>query len=122
MTEKKMTLDLTYLKTMSDGSHEFELEMLNMIIEQIPEAILRINELLAQKDWDMIRALAHKLKSSVGIFGLNELKDILIMIEKLVLDNGNMEEMPGMVNDLIQKSKVSMDALNETIKTYSNGC
>ena len=44
-------VQLDYLETMTDGDADMMQTMLDMLIEEIPDEIRKMNETLAQKDW-----------------------------------------------------------------------
>ena len=118
MSETEINLNLAYLKEMSGGSLEFEKELINMLLEQIPETISRINNSYSINDLEDIRAAAHKLKSSVGIFDLNQFKEKLFVLEQQIKNNGNIDDLPSMIESINIESDKSIDILNKLLKSY----
>lgn len=76
-------LDLTFLYEIADGSNEFIVESIDMLLQQAPELLQSIDEAIKSKDWVTAAASAHKLKPSMGFFGMLISQDLLQDIERL---------------------------------------
>ncbi|OFX77514.1 MAG: hypothetical protein A2X12_10760 [Bacteroidetes bacterium GWE2_29_8] len=109
-------INLSYLSQISGGSKDFELEMMQMFIDQIPDAITNLGIAVDSKDWDRVRAISHKAKSSVGIFGMNEIKDNLFFIEKNAKELSNLDE----IKTVFDKTKKLIDEAMEELKNQIN--
>lgn len=86
-------LDLTFLYEIADGSNEFIVESIDMLLQQAPELLQSIDEAIKAKDWVTAAASAHKLKPSMGFFGMLISQDLLQDIEKLCKAGGQDPEM-----------------------------
>ena len=67
MSAKFTYADLEYLESMSMGSNEMIVEMIDLFIEQIPEFTDGLAAHLSETDFPALGALAHKAKSSVAV-------------------------------------------------------
>jgi HPt (histidine-containing phosphotransfer) domain-containing protein len=76
-------LDLTFLYEIADGSNEFIVESIDMLLQQAPELLQSIDESLKAGDWVTAAASAHKLKPSMGFFGMLISQELLQEIEQL---------------------------------------
>ena len=76
-------LDLTFLYEIADGSNEFVIESIDMLLQQAPEALQSIGESIKAGDWVTAAAAAHKLKPSMGFFGMLISQELLQEIELL---------------------------------------
>jgi len=63
------SIDLTYLNEISGGDKEFIAEMIETFLEETPKDIAELEKLLATENWAGIGLVAHKLKSSIKMFG-----------------------------------------------------
>lgn len=63
-------LDLSLLNEIADGSNEFIVESIDMFLQQTPESIQNISDALDQMDWPATASAAHKLKATLGFFGM----------------------------------------------------
>lgn len=76
-------LDLTFLYEIADGSDEFVVESIDMLLQQAPEMLQSIDQALQAADWGTAASSVHKLKPSMGFFGMLLSQELLQEIEIL---------------------------------------
>jgi HPt (histidine-containing phosphotransfer) domain-containing protein len=81
-------LDLSFLYEIADGSDEFVIESIDMLLQQAPEMLQSINDALNTRDWVTAAASAHKLKPSMGFFGMLISQELLQDVEILCKAGG----------------------------------
>ena len=86
MEDQKIT-SLAYLDEVTGGDPEITKEFIEMFFEQIIEFKTGLREYLSQKLYKELGELAHKAKSSVMTFGMNDLgmhlKQLQLKTQKL---------------------------------------
>jgi len=75
-------LDLSYLKSVTDGDKELIKELIEIFKNQVPEYLQDFQDAYQQKDAKTLSQIAHKSKSSVAIMGMNRLAADLEKFEK----------------------------------------
>ena len=79
--------NLDYLKEITGGETEVMKEFIQMFFDQFPEFIDGMTNNLAEKKWKELGEVAHKAKSSVMTFGMNDLgyrlKELQLKTQKL---------------------------------------
>ena len=65
-------INLEYMKEVSGGNIEYEKTVTQQFIEAIPEDLLEIEKAWKQNDIITVRQLAHNMKTTVSVMGLNE--------------------------------------------------
>jgi HPt (histidine-containing phosphotransfer) domain-containing protein len=112
VTSSNQDLDLTFLYEIADGSNEFIIESIDMLLQQAPEMLESIDTAIKRADWPTAAASAHKLKPSMGFFGMLVSQELLQDIEMLSKAGGND---PGaiagkfaQVNELISNNMVEL--------------
>jgi signal transduction histidine kinase/CheY-like chemotaxis protein/HPt (histidine-containing phosphotransfer) domain-containing protein len=81
--EASHLIHLSYLRQLSGNDKDFEREILNQFITQVPTELSMLEKSIKKNDFDCIRRTAHSLKSTVGYVGLSgELHPYLEKIEK----------------------------------------
>ncbi|MFA5326174.1 MAG: Hpt domain-containing protein [Prolixibacteraceae bacterium] len=79
--------NLDYLKEITGGEPEIMHEFIQMFLDQLPEFRNGMTRFFAEKKWKELGELAHKAKSSVMTFGMNELgyqlKELQLKTQKL---------------------------------------
>lgn len=84
-------LDLSLLYEIADGSSEFMVDSIDMFLQQTPESIQQVEEAIDAKDWPTAGSAAHKMKSTLGFFGMLESQALIQQIE-LSCKSGNPDE------------------------------
>jgi len=69
----EISIDLSYLDSMTGGDKQLMKEMIDIFKEQVPEFVTEMKNFLVTKDYKGLAAIAHKAKSSISIFGLTQL-------------------------------------------------
>ena len=99
-------LDLTFLYEIADGSDEFVVESIDMLLQQAPEMLNSIDQALKSTDWPTAAASAHKLKPSMGFFGMLISQGLLQEVELLCKAGGQepdqIKEKYSQAKDLIE--------------------
>lgn len=79
--------NLDYLKEITGGEAEIMKEFIQMFFDQLPEFRDGLSRYLSEKKWKELGELAHKAKSSVMTFGMNDLghrlKELQLKTQKL---------------------------------------
>ncbi|UEG52330.1 Hpt domain-containing protein [Mucilaginibacter daejeonensis] len=76
-------LDLSFLYEIADGSDEFIVESIDMFMQQTPQLVTEISQGIADKNWPVVGAAAHKLKPNMGFFGMLTLQSMMQDIEMM---------------------------------------
>lgn len=79
----ELTLDLTFLKEISDGDQSFINDVLHTFLDEMPKDMAQLNQAITEQDIVMIGRMAHKTKSTLQTLGLFELKELALNIEQL---------------------------------------
>lgn len=74
-------IDLTYLKTVSNGDAAFELTMIHSLLSEIDEKISAAQKSLAGADRSGVRLQAHSLKNLFAIIGIEALRQVCLSLE-----------------------------------------
>jgi HPt (histidine-containing phosphotransfer) domain-containing protein len=74
-------LDLSLLNEIADGSDEFIVDTIDMFMQQTPAILQDIETGLASNDLATAGAAAHKLKATLGFFGMLNTQALIQQIE-----------------------------------------
>ena len=112
MAQSRLT-NLSYLTEITGGEPELTKEFIQMFFDQLPEFKDGMTRFLAEKKWKELGEIAHKAKSSVMTFGMNDLghrlKELQLKTQKLE----DIEIYPEYVDEFLNTI-----ALAETELTY----
>jgi HPt (histidine-containing phosphotransfer) domain-containing protein len=111
-----ITIDLGFLKEMAQGNSAFMEEILTMFINTTPESLTKMQEAIDNQDWDQLKAIAHRLKSSMFLIGIKELEMNMATIEQLAL---NPEERP-VISGILARTRNICELAIEKLKPMLN--
>ncbi len=97
----KSTVDLRALKEMSRGNNQFIREMIDLYLENTPGDLETIDKAINSADYNTIRSISHRMKTSLGFMGLQHLLEPLSSMEDLSENNKDLE----MIKTHFQKVK-----------------
>lgn len=107
--------NLDYLKEITGGEPEVIQEFIQLFFDQLPEFKNGMTNYLAEKKWKELGELAHKAKSSVMTFGMNELgyrlKELQLKTQKLE----DIESYPEYVAEFMSTIAQAETELNEDL-------
>jgi PAS domain S-box-containing protein len=100
---KKKVFDFTYLRTVSENNEEFLREMIQTFIQTIPPILSDMNVSVSEKNWDKLSKLAHQIKPSFVLMGMNDLRSKVLMIEEGGKSKANLRELPALTKEFIHQ-------------------
>ena len=113
--KKKKLYDLNYLKKVSDNNEEFIREMVQTFVNSIPEVLQELEEALAINDWDRISRLAHKVKPTFTLIGLDDLKTSIVFIEVNSAKRTELEAVEKTTREFIAQCKIIIPELTQEV-------
>lgn len=79
---ENVEINLSLLKEMAAGNQEFMDEVLHMFITTTPDSLQKMKDALENENWDQLKGIAHRLKSSMFLIGIKELEMNMATIEQ----------------------------------------
>jgi HPt (histidine-containing phosphotransfer) domain-containing protein len=104
MIQTRIT-SLDYLREITGGESEIMKEFIQMFFDQIPEFRDGMTEYLAQGKWKELGELAHKAKSSVMTFGMNDLGHLLKELQLKTQKEEDIDSYPDYVFEFMSALK-----------------
>lgn len=74
--------DLAYLRSISDNNHEFLREMIDTFVQSMPPVLKEMQQSLQEQDWRKLSRLAHQIKPSFSLLGMEALRKTVFYIEQ----------------------------------------
>ena len=113
---KEAGMNLDFLEKFTGGDHELTIQLMEIFLKQIPEAIQKLTHSIASQDWSETHAISHKIKSSIAIFELNELKKLITNIEEYSRDQVNLEKIPNAFSAFREGTRYAIRNLEAELK------
>ena len=105
---RKTSFDLAYLRSISDDNHEFLQEMLQTFVASIPPVLGEMEAAIHEKDWKKLSRLAHQIKPSFSLMGMNALRKTVSFIEEN-------SEQPTNLPELLNTTRVFIRECNDVV-------
>lgn len=81
-TKDLPVIDLSYLKKVSNNNGQFIQEIVASFLESMPTTVEDIKIQLAQKNWEQLSRVVHKIKPTITLMGIHHLKDKIVLLEQ----------------------------------------
>ena len=82
-------ISLDYIDKMSGGDEETKKLLLDMLINELPQAVLEMKQLFAAKKWELLRNASHKMKSTLAFVGNDQMTRANRKILETLSSSGN---------------------------------
>ena len=92
--------NLDYLSQFSHGSPDFIGDMIAAFVDQTPPAVKQIKAAWLEGDSATVKSVAHRIKSNVDMFGIDELKQDIRTIESSTVDDLTSPEFGQLIRKL----------------------
>ena len=109
-------MNLEFLDKFTGGDQELAIQLIEIFLKQVPEAVQKLNHSIASRDWKETHAIAHKIKSSIAIFELNELKKLITNIEEYSREKVNLDKIPNAFSAFREGTRYAMRNLEAELK------
>lgn len=100
--DQKAGFDLGYLRSVSDNNEEFLQEMIQTFVQSIPPVLDQMKEALNDKNWKKLSRLAHQIKPSFSLMGMDALRKTVFFIEANAEQNQDLTEVARVTIDFIE--------------------
>ena len=93
-------INLEYLDLMTDGDNDMKQVMLDMLFEELPQELEKMNQLHSTADWEELKAVSHKMKSTMAFVGNEEMTEANKEIEAILKDGGDKDKVADLLTTL----------------------
>ncbi|MEI6330133.1 MAG: Hpt domain-containing protein [Pseudanabaena sp. ELA645] len=115
----KSPIDVEQLHQISEGDIEFEVEVLQVYVEDISQRIDKVREAIAIQDYTQIKKQAHHIKGSSSNVGAVQMRVFAIQLEELEENQASEEVVPISEHMLEEMQAIKQFILSkaETLKS-----
>ncbi len=103
--------NLDYLRSVSGDNEEFIREMVLTFTQTIPPVLDEMKIALEKKDWHNLARMAHQIKPSFTLMGLNSLRASILYIEENSKYGTKLGEIPAVVSEFVQQCEAVLPDL-----------
>lgn len=109
-------INLSHLMENSLGNKEFVTKMIDLFLMQAPEQIYEIAEFWKRSDFAQVKFIAHKMKSSARLLGIDPLADRLQSLEQDLSSGKTLRQEDGRIKEIVQYGNAAIQALAQQRK------
>jgi PAS domain S-box-containing protein len=104
--------NLDYLKHVSGNNEEFIREMIQTFVTSLPQTTEEMTSAVSKQDWDTLSRLAHQIKPSFTLMGLDRLRDKVAQIEEYSRTRTELHALPDRVAEFMQYCHSAVEELS----------
>ncbi len=93
-------INLSYMDMMSDGDAEMKKVMIDMLLEELPQELDKMDQLTQAGDWAELGSVSHKMKSTLAFVGNDVMTESNKHIETYVKDRQDLDQIPVLMATL----------------------
>jgi PAS domain S-box-containing protein len=112
--------NLDYLKNISGNNSEFIQEMITTFLQTLPGILSEMKEATEAKAWEKVSRLAHQIKPSFTLMGLDALRTTILFIEENGKGGTRLNELSGVVANFTEKCQVVIHDLSKEVLSPSH--
>jgi len=112
-------IDLTYLRELSGGDKVFIGEMLETFLGETSEMLVVLKEVENGDDYERTYQIAHKLKSSLRMIGMEKAAELCLQIEEKARAEQADEVQRSNIKDLMECVEQTIPALKEELASLN---
>jgi len=112
-------IDFSYLEKVSGNNKDFIREIVDAFIKSIPNSIQELEQNVEIENWAELARVAHKIKPSITLLGVHNLKDKIVKLEEEAKLNKNPWQISMLSKEVSTELKATLESLKVQISFYS---
>ena len=109
------TYNLDYLKSVSGNNRDFIQEMITTFLQTLPGILVDMQTATESQTWDRLSRLAHQIKPSFTLMGLDHLRPKILFIEENGKAGTRLNQLPDMVDDFVVNCEAVIEELSKEV-------
>lgn len=114
-TQSNSLYNLSYLKNISGNNTGFIQEMITTFLQTLPGILEEMKQAASSSSWEKLSRLAHQIKPSFTLMGLDALRATILFIEEHGKNSTKTEELPQVVTTFTRKCQEVLSDLSKEI-------
>lgn len=104
-------INLDYLDLMSDGDDDMKKVMIEMLLEEVPMEVDKMNQAHQLGDWNQLKEVSHKLKSTLAFLGNPTLTTSNERVETIAKTENDLAALPNLLEAITATYPKVLDEL-----------
>ena len=119
--KEKPKTNLQHLHKVMNGNKQGMVEMLDIFLEQLPTSIQKMESAVERRNWKAIHFEAHKVKSTIGIVGLEKLHHLILEINENSRELKKLDMLPMLFQHFKTQAEQDLETLKEERQVLAKG-
>jgi CheY-like chemotaxis protein len=98
--DHQILYDLTMIQSVSGGDDAFIKKMIRLFIQTVPQNVQELVDATANKNWEQVAKMAHKLKSTIDSMGIRRIHDTIRTVEMHAKSRDQLDRIPELVGQV----------------------
>ncbi len=116
---KNNKVDFSYLENVSGNNKSFIREIAEAFIKSIPSSIQELDQHSENENWTELARVAHKIKPSITLLGVHNLKDKIVKLEEVAKLHKNPWQINQLSKEISSELVETLESLKVQISFYS---
>ncbi|WP_457654220.1 PAS domain S-box protein [Rhodocaloribacter sp.] len=112
-------VNLTFLEEHAFGNNAFVVKMIDLFMQQAPDLLRDLQQARAAEDWERVTFVAHKMKSSARMLGIEALTGALQVVERHAGQAASREDLPQWIEEAIEVCRAALEELRVERRKYA---
>jgi PAS domain S-box-containing protein len=118
-SNKNNKVDFSYLENVSGNNKSFIREIAEAFIKSIPASIQELDQHSENENWTELARVAHKIKPSITLLGVHNLKDKIVKLEEVARLHKNPWQINQLSKEISSELVETLESLKVQISSYS---
>jgi PAS domain S-box-containing protein len=118
-SNKNNKVDFSYLENVSGNNKSFIREIAEAFIKSIPASIQELDQHSENENWTELARVAHKIKPSITLLGVHNLKDKIVKLEEVAKLHKNPWQINQLSKEISSELVETLESLKVQISSYS---
>ncbi|MFN0275607.1 MAG: ATP-binding protein [Chitinophagales bacterium] len=112
---RDIQFNLEYFHTITEQDKDLKVRMLRIMLDETPDEVKKLQKFINEENWDNLRAIAHKMKSSMQFLGMKKTLDTVKFIELSAKERTNLSQLSEKVSSVAKDCEQALHELREEL-------
>lgn len=117
--KKEKITELAHLNRVMKGNKQAMIEMIDIFLKQLPDSTRKMETAVEKEDWQRVHFEAHKVKSTIGIIGLEKLENTILEINENTRERKDLAFVPSLFHHFKKQGEIEIRKLKEERRKLS---
>ncbi|MEX0812795.1 MAG: response regulator [Chitinophagales bacterium] len=108
-------LNMNFINTLTGENSALKKKLLDLVLEETPEELVILKSSIENQNWERVRSVAHKMKSSFSYLGMKNILEVIKAIELEAKEEKDLELIPLQFSSIEKSILDNLDLLRNNI-------